>query len=103
MSTTSQYTVVGYGGLGGTGHALADSDSRRISAVRATTRNTKHGHASSPLLLAAAGIASLSGCSGKYPDRNSVYTAPGSYTYTVTATDGVLKHSATYSLTVTAK
>ena len=37
------------------------------------------------------------------PAQNSTYTAPGTYNFTVTATDGFLVHSATYALTVTAK
>ena len=53
-------------------------------------------------LLAAVG-ASMTGCSGKLPAENSAYTGPGSYVVTVTATDGFLTHSATYTLTVTAK
>jgi hypothetical protein len=53
-------------------------------------------------LLAAIGLA-LTGCSGKLPAQNSAYTGPGTYTVTVTATDGFLVHSATYTLTVTAK
>jgi hypothetical protein len=55
------------------------------------------------LVLAAAGIASLSGCSGQLPSRNSTYTAPGNYTFTLSATDGTITHTATYQLSVTAK
>jgi PKD repeat protein len=43
----------------------------------------------------------MTGCTGKEPAANSPYTAPGSYTVTLTATDGFLVHSATYALTVT--
>ena len=104
ISTVSQYTVVGYSGAAGTGLlpwlAVASGLVLWIGRRRMRAQNWRSLAA---LLLAAAGIASLSGCSGKYPDRNSVYTAPGSYTYTVTATDGVIVHSATYQLTVTAK
>ena len=46
---------------------------------------------------------SLTGCSGKSPDKNANPTLPGNYTYTVTATDGTITHSATYGLTVTIK
>ena len=53
------------------------------------------------LFLAIAAL-STSGCSGKYPDQNSVYTTPGTYAYTLTATDGFLKHSATFQLKVSA-
>jgi hypothetical protein len=37
------------------------------------------------------------------PAKNAAYTGPGSYTITVSATDGFLVHTATYKLTVTAK
>jgi hypothetical protein len=53
-------------------------------------------------MLGAASIG-LTGCSGKLPAQNAGYTAPGTYTFTITATDGFLAHSATYSLTTTAK
>jgi hypothetical protein len=46
--------------------------------------------------------AGLSGCSGKLPAKHESYTPGGSYTVTLTATDGFLVHSATYSLEVTA-
>jgi hypothetical protein len=54
------------------------------------------------VLLAAVGV-SMTGCSGKLPAQNSVYTGPGTYNITVSATDGFLVHSATYTLTVNAK
>ena len=54
-----------------------------------------------PVFAAACSL--LSGCGSKTPGTNAVYTAPGAYTYTVTATDGFLTHSAVYSLNVTAK
>jgi len=46
---------------------------------------------------------SATGCSGKYPAKNASYTPPGTYTVTLSATDGFLVHTATYSLTVSAK
>ena len=45
----------------------------------------------------------MTGCSGKQPSLNPSYTAPGDYTYQITATDGFLTHSVTYTLHVTAK
>jgi hypothetical protein len=53
--------------------------------------------------MLAALTVSLSGCSGKLPAQNAAYTGPGTYTVMVSATDGFLVHSATYTLTVTAK
>jgi hypothetical protein len=103
MTTTSQYAIVGYGGFGGRGYLwLVGLGSgcllwrRRRSVLR------------SGLLLvvvAALGL-SLTGCTGKEPAQNTVFTGPGTYMVTVTATDGpagFLTHSATYTLTVTAK
>jgi len=104
IGTTSQYTVVGYGGLGGTGLlSLIAVGSGLLLWVRRRRAHAFAWRNLAALLLAAAGIASLSGCSGKYPDKNASYTAPGTYTYTLSATDGTITHSATYSLTVTAK
>ena len=100
MSTTSQYTVVGYGGVGGRYLWLLGVASgwliwRRRRSVHATL-----GAGLMVALLAALGL-SLTGCSGKLPTQNAAYTGPGNYTITVTATDGFLVHSATYNLTVT--
>jgi len=104
MNTTSQYTVVGYGGLGGQRYmwliAVATGWllwlARRGAGIRAGTLVLM-------LALAAAVGLSISGCSSKLPAQNAVYTGPGSYVVTVKATDGFLVHSATYSLTVSAK
>ncbi len=53
------------------------------------------------MVLLAALAVGMTGCTGKEPTANSPYTVPGSYTVTLTATDGFLVHSATYALTVT--
>jgi len=56
------------------------------------------------MLLFLAVAFSLAGCSGKLPAVNADYTvAPGTYTYTLTATDGTISHSATYTLNVSTK
>jgi hypothetical protein len=94
---------VGYGGLGGFGLLSLLSI---VTGGALWMRHRRLGRAVSCalllLLLSAVGLG-VSGCSGLQPSLNSSYTAPGSYTYTVTATDGFLVHSTTYSLTVTAK
>jgi hypothetical protein len=104
ITTTARYTVLGYGGLGG-GFLLSlfgVGGGALLWAIRRKRGNTLLRACLTVLLLATAG-AWTTGCSGKLPDQNNPYTAPGSYTYTMTATDGFLTHSATYSLTVTAK
>jgi hypothetical protein len=102
MTTTSQYTVIGYGGLGGrgwlwlvalgSGWLLGRTRKRAAASLRLTLMIA---------LFAALGL-SISGCSGKLPAQNPAYTAPGNYTITVSATDGFLVHAASYSLTVKA-
>ena len=106
VTTTSQYTVVGFGGLSGRylwlfavgGGWLLWAQRRR------TGRGLRAGLLS--VLLAAMGLAmcvSIAGCSGKLPEKNAVYTVPGNYTITVSATDGFLVRTASYALTVTSK
>lgn len=102
-STTSQYTVIGYGGFGGGRYlwllALLSGAMlwRRRRGAAAMLRTGL-----AVVALAAIGLG-LTSCSGKLPAQNAAYTGPGSYAITVTATDGFLVHSATYTLTVTAK
>ena len=108
ITTTSKFTVVGYGGLGGPAGGwlgwlwLVGVASGLLLwfGRRSTGRLAR---VCLLLVLLGAGAASLSGCSGMLPAMNAQYTAPGSYTYTLTATDGILVHSATYTLQVTAK
>jgi hypothetical protein len=103
LTTTSQYTVVGYGGFGGRGYLwLFAMGSGWLLWRRRKSASTVMR---SGLLLAIFAALSLSvtGCSGKLPAQNSAYTGPGGYTVTVSGTDGFLVHSATYTLTVTAK
>jgi hypothetical protein len=100
FSTTSQYTVIGYSGFGGERYlwlvAIVSGwllwRTRRRSGVLLRSGLTI-------ALLAAIGL-SLTGCSGKLPSQNPAYTSPGTYTITVSASDGFLVHSATYVLTV---
>ena len=98
VTTTSQYTVIGYGGFL---PLLALFSGTLLWFARRKTR-TPALFLLGALILTATSLFTT-GCSGKYPDKNPVYTAPGSYTYTITATDGFLTHSATYTLGVTAR
>lgn len=102
ITTTSQYVVVGYGGFGGGCLWLVGAASgwllwRKRRSGRALLRGGLLA-----VLLGAMGL-SLSGCTGKLPSQNAAWTGAGNYSVTVTATDGLLVHSATYSLTVTAQ
>jgi Abnormal spindle-like microcephaly-assoc'd, ASPM-SPD-2-Hydin len=103
MTTTSQYTVIGYGGFGGRGYLwLVGIGSSLLLWRRRRSAGAMLRSGLAVALLAAIGLG-MSGCSGKLPAQNATYTAPGSYTMKLTATDGFLVHSATYTLTVTAK
>jgi hypothetical protein len=106
MATTSQYAVVGYG-LGGRGWLWLVALATGMSLWTARRRTSIAFRGSFLLLMALAAVTAsglfFAGCSGKLPAQNSSYTGPGTYTITVSATDGFLKHSATYALTVSAK
>lgn len=100
ITTNSKYTVVGYGGLGGNGFLML------FAIANGCLLFIKRRSAKSPmrlmlwtLLLATASL-STTGCSGSYPTLNPAYTPPGTYAYTLTATDGTLTHSATFQLNV---
>ena len=103
LSTTSQYTVIGYGGFGGRGVLwLMAAGSGWLLWRRRKSANRLLRSGLAVALLAAIGLA-MTGCSGKLPAQNAAYTGPGTYTVTVTATDGFLVHSAAYTLTVSAQ
>jgi len=103
ITTTSQYTVIGY--TSGTSRGILALLALGSTLLLFLKRRTTAPLTRSGLILLILATASLSttGCSGKLPDQNNPYTAPGSYTYTVSATDGILTHSATYTLNVTKK
>lgn len=116
ITTTSQYTVVGYGSLGSLGgsglHPLRSMFLALVAALsslllfrkrQSTGKLATLPRVLSLLFCGAAMSAFLTGCAGKDPAQNAPYTPAGSYTYTVSATDGFLRHSATYTLVVTAK
>lgn len=108
ISTTAQFTVIGYtGSFGGTGLlSLFGVGTGILLWIRRRRAGPflRSGLALMALTLML-GVASvgMSGCSGLLPAKNALYTAPGNYTYTITATDGFLVRSTTYTLTVTAQ
>jgi hypothetical protein len=102
ITTVSQYTVVGYEGgmfwlVGLTTGGLLWWRRRTLSS-----RWTRAAGLTVLLVMTAVGSGfSTLGCSGKYPAKNAAYTVPGTYAVTITATDGFLSHTATYSMKVT--
>ena len=100
ISTTSQFTVVGYGGFGGHGYLwlIAVCSGCLLFAKRRSAGTLVRGGLL--LVFLAAMSLSATGCSGKTPAKNAAFTGPGNYVVTVSGTDGFLVHSATYSLTV---
>jgi hypothetical protein len=103
LATTSQFTVVGFGGFGGRWYLWLVGMGTGLLLWRGRRRAgwmLRSGLAIA--LLAAIGLG-MSGCSGKLPAQNPAFTGPGSYTVKMTATDGFLVRVATYTLTVTAK
>jgi hypothetical protein len=100
IGTTSQYTVIGYSGFGERGllWLVAAASGWLLWRRRRSGRALLRGGLLLAL-LAAMGLG-LTSCTGKLPAENAAWTAPGNYTVTVTATDGLLSHSAAYSLTV---
>ncbi len=103
ITTTSQYTVIGYSGLGGPGVLSLAGLGTGLLLWFGRRRMRTAMRCGLAVLVLGFTASTLSGCSGKLPAQNPVYTAPGTYTYTVSATDGFLVHSATYALTVTVK
>ena len=99
ITTGAKYTVIGYGGAGGGWlWALAVASGGLLFFMRRRVARFVL-----VLVLLGLGAVAVTGCSGKTPGLEPVYTAPGTYTFTVSATDGFLVHSTTYALTVTAK
>ncbi|MDR3745268.1 MAG: choice-of-anchor D domain-containing protein [Acidobacteriaceae bacterium] len=108
ITTTAEYAVIGYGGVGGSGRrqiglsVLAALSGLLLLVARRRLRG-RLVRLFMLLLLAGSVSLGLGGCSSKFPDSNAPYTAPGSYTYTVSVTDGTLTRTATYTLSVAAK
>jgi hypothetical protein len=107
ITTTARYSVVGYGGFGGSvWFALLGLLTGGLLWMKRRGLGTIGRRGLTVMLLALSlGLLTMgiTGCSGKLPAQNANYTVPGTYTYTISATDGFLVHAATYSLTVTAK
>ena len=108
ITTTSQYSVIGFSGsVGGTGWlSLVGIATGLLLWTRRRAISPRLRSGLTVVLLAivlGAASVGLSGCSGLLPAKNAVYTTPGTYSYTISATDGFLVHNASYSLTVTAQ
>lgn len=100
VTTTSQYTIIGYSGLVSRPWLLLLS---MISSGLLLVRRGRHllpRLAGTVVLLGLLGAVNL-GCSGKTPAANTNPTLAGTYPYTFSATDGTLTHTAVYTLTAT--
>ncbi len=106
IATVSEYTVVGYGGLGGRGWLWLAGAATGLLLMRQRRKAGRALRGSLTVallaLMLAVGSVGLSGCSGLLPAKHASYTPGGDYTVTLTATDGFLVHTATYTLDVTA-
>ena len=101
-TTTAQYTVIGYSGMGAPGSFWLGLGAGLATLVLFGTRRRLRRLGLLALSLTVLLVANI-GCSGKLPARNPNPTYPGTYTYTVTASDGTLLHSTSFDLAVTIK
>ncbi len=101
LNTTSEYTVVAYGSGGS--HMLALLAGLAGGIVLLTRKRRRAALPYVLLLLIGVGTSALSGCSGKLPARNAAFTPAGAYTVQLSATDGTLTRTASYTLNVAAK
>ena len=101
LQTTSKYTVVGYGGFGASFliSVLGLFTNLGFSFVSRTKRQLVRSFLA--IVIVASVALSLTACSSKYPDLNAAYTPAGTYTVTLSATDGSLTRTANYTLVVT--
>ncbi len=101
ITTTSQYTVIGYSGLV-LRHHPGLAMLVILTAGLLLFRGRKASLPNLAVLLLSAGLfgGATLGCGDRNPDRNANPTYPGTYTYTMTATDGMITHTATYTLNV---
>ncbi len=105
ITTTSRYTVIGYGSLFfAPGHRGLLATLLALAGAGLLFTGRRRAVRLLPAFVALSLIAgAVSGCGNKDPAQNASYTSPGTYNILITATDGVLTHTAAYSLTVTAK
>lgn len=102
ITTISKFTVVGYTTMGpGWLSVITLASGVVLWRKRRSAGVLLRGGLVLCILIA--GSTLTVGCAGKLPAQNPSYTAPGDYTYTVSATDGFLVHTATYTLKVTEK
>ena len=102
ITTTSQYTVIGYGGMGEGWLALFGFCGVSLLWMKRKQARVLIRCGMFSALLIVSG-SSLTGCGNLKPAANGNPTSAGTYTYTVQATDGTITHATTYSLTVTSK
>jgi hypothetical protein len=103
ITTVSKYAVIGYTGIGSRGIFLFLTIASTLVLFIRRNKSKALIRCTLAVFLLAAAASAFTGCSGHLPAEHPVYTPPGNYTYTVSATDGILTHTATYALNVTAK
>jgi hypothetical protein len=103
ITTTSQYTVIGYGGFGSNSWTILLGLLSTAAIFWAARRGRRQLRVVVALLAFGAICLASMGCSGRLPDKNTTPTYPGTYTYIFAATDGTLTRTASYTLIVSAK
>ena len=100
VSTTSQYTLPGY--IVTREGMLVFFSAACGLVLMLARRRTKLLPLIGMVFLATL-ASGLSGCSGKLPTKNAVFTPPGTYVVELSATDGMLTRTSPYTLKVTAR
>lgn len=104
ITTTSQYTVIGYSAIGLSKHPWVTLIACLTLLLLFLRKCRAHFVPQLAILLGTLlTLGAATGCGSRNPDQNASPTYPGTYTYTLSATDGTVTHTATYTLTATVR